>query len=145
MRLLFTLATFCLIVTLKAKAQKDEFVDKDFNNAILIAPAFTAQFPFADMQKRFGYNSQIGGSLSYQFRKHWHIGAEGGFIFGRRIKEDSILDRITTTQGSMISFQDGTLVNVGLQQRGFCAKVIVGKTVVFSKNPRNHSGQFYTG
>ncbi len=123
-------------------AQNDEFVtDKNFNNAILIAPAFTAQFPLADMQKRYGYNSQIGGSLTYQIRKHWHIGVDAGFMFGNRVKEDSVLDRISTSQGSFISVQDGSLVNVFLQQRGFTVKAIFGKTILFSKkNPLNHSG-----
>jgi hypothetical protein len=133
------LAFLCCVANVFA--QNDEFVtDKNFNNAILIAPAFTAQFPLLDMQKRFGYNSQLGGSLSYQLRKHWHIGVDAGFMFGTKVKEDSVLNKISTSQGNFVGVQNGTLVNVFLQERGFTVKAFFGKTIVFGKNPLNHSG-----
>ncbi len=134
-------------------AQDEEFIsDRNYTSAFLIAPAYSFQFPLGDMQKRFGGNSNLGGTVTYQFLKHWHIGIEGGFLFGNRVKENTMLDSLSTAldgnYGKFINATDNSLVNLSLQERGWNLKFVAGKTVILSKKQHalNHSGLlFLTG
>ncbi len=131
-------------------AQDDKaFVTPTENNgnALLITAHYTAMFPFKDVAKRFGFTSGIGGALTYQFKHHIHVGAEGSFLFGKTVKEQGILDKITTPDGYFINANDNSLTAVYLQERGMTVKALIGKTIPFSrKNPDNHSGiLFMTG
>lgn len=100
--------------------------------ALMIAPVYTAQFPFADMQKRFGFNNLIGMHLAYKAKKNWMIGLEGNFLFGNKVKEDYILDNISTTTGQFIG-TDNSLIKIRGQERGGALKLIIGKTIPFSE------------
>jgi hypothetical protein len=136
-----------------AIGQENEFVsDKNYTSAFLISPAYSFQFPLADLQKRFGGNSNIGATITYQFLQHWQVGAEGGFMFGNRVRENTILDNLATASdgkdAKFINALDNSLLSVMLQQRGWTAKLIAGKTLIVNKkqNPLNHSGiLFLTG
>lgn len=145
MRILLSLIliSFLHTVFLFAQDVEDFIVDKNYTSAFLIAPAYSFQFPLGDMQKRFGFNSNIGGTLTYQFLNRWHVGLEGGFLFGTRVKENTILDSLSTaTDGRFINSRDNSLVNLSLQERGWNFKILAGKTIILSKkqNALNHSG-----
>jgi hypothetical protein len=105
------------------------------NNAVLINPYYIAQFPYGNMGDRFGFNSQVGLGLNYKLKHNIIVGAEGGFLFGSKVRETGILQNIATNSYQHIS-QDGILANVKLQERGFVMKINVGKLVAFSpKHP----------
>jgi len=116
-------------------------------NALLITAHYTAMFPFGDVAKRFGFNSGIGGALTYQFKHRIHFGVEGSFLFGKTVKEFGMLDKLATPEGYFINSDDNSLTDVFLQERGLIIKGVIGKTIPFSrKNPDNHSGiLFLTG
>ena len=117
--------------------EKDEKPKKskrlyDSNNAILISPTYTAQFPFGNMADRFGFNSRFGIHLAYKMSKNWIIGVEGGFLFGTTIREGYILDNISNPAGQHLS-QNNDLIRVKPQQQGFDIKFTIGKIIPFSE------------
>lgn len=101
------------------------------SNALLISPIFTAQWPFGNMADRFGYNSLFGAQFMYKMKKNWIIGAEGSFLFGTKLREDYVIDNITTTTGRLVG-QQGELVSVKSQEQGFNIKFNFGKVIPFS-------------
>lgn len=111
------------------KPRKRKF---DAGNAVLISPAYTAQFPFGDLGNRYGFNNLISMNIFYKTKSNWLVGAEGGFLFGNAVKDNFILDNISTTNGQFIS-QDNRLLNIRLQQRGYVLKVNTGKLFAFSE------------
>lgn len=100
-------------------------------NAVLIVPSFAIQFPGGDMKDRFGWNSSVGGKIGYKFGRNWFIGPEMNFIFGTKVKEDGILDSITTENGLLVNI-NGNPLGFGLFERGFSARMEFGK--VFALN-----------
>lgn len=150
MQFRFILFLSIFLFTTNIYAQDEDFIsDRNYTSAFLIAPAYTFQFPLGDMQKRFGVNSVIGASVTYQFLNRWHIGIEGGFLFGNKVKENTILDSLSTaTGGKFINAEDNSLLNLSLQERGWNGKLLIGKTIILNKNQSklNHSGLlFLTG
>lgn len=144
-RIYFLFAVCAFYLT--AQGQEEEFIsDKNYTSAFLITPAYSFQFPLGDMQKRFGGNSNIGGTLTYQFLKRWHIGVEGGFLFSNNVRENTILDSLATafdgSNAKFINALDNSLLGVTLQERGWSVKLVAGKTIILNKkqNPLNHSG-----
>ena len=112
----------------QSKAKKKSKFDP--NPAVLIVPYYTAQLPFGNMADRFGFNSLFGAQLSYKTKRNWLIGGEGGFIYGQKVKENYILDNITTTTGQMIT-QYNDLTYVKLEEHGFSIKFNFGKVIPF--------------
>ncbi len=128
--LLFPLA----FTTQAQEKKKDEKKKKHFdpNNAVLIVPNYTAQFPFGDMRERFGFNSLFGFHLAYKFNKNWMLGGEAAFLFGTRVRESYVLDNISTSTGQFVS-QNNDLITVHPQEQGFHVKVMFGKIIPFSE------------
>jgi len=86
--------------------------------------------PGADMAKRFGASYRFGPSLFYKTKSNWMIGAKGDFIFGNRIREDSLMYNIATSEGAFID-KEGLLRNVGLFERGYLVGLQAGKIFSF--------------
>lgn len=106
------------------------------NNAVLINPSYIAQFPFGDMKKRFGFNSTIGLQIGYTLPKNFMIGIEGNYLFGTKVKEDSILINVSTYPNAQHINTNGELDNVRLQESGFVIKLNIGKIFAFNaKHP----------
>ncbi|MBL0310904.1 MAG: hypothetical protein IPP77_14915 [Bacteroidetes bacterium] len=102
------------------------------SSAVLIAPSYTAQFPFGDMKTRFGFNSLIGLHLSYKTANNWLVGGEVGVLVGARVKESYLLDNISTSSGQHVTlFND--LTNVKPNEIGYNVKFVAGKIVPLSK------------
>lgn len=116
------------------EVQQEMKKKKDFEpgNAVLIAPTYTAQFPFGNMRDRFGFNSRFGLHIAYKMQKNWIIGAEGGFLFGTNVKENYVLDNISLSSGQHIG-QNNDLIRPKLQEQGFDFKITAGKVVPFSE------------
>ena len=118
-------------------AQKKSEPNKE-NNSILFSINHTAQIPYGDLEKRFGYNSDVSAILMYKSSNNWIYNFEAGFLFGSDIKEDNIFDNIDGIDGDIIS-PVGEVAVVRQFQRGGHIDVSVGK--YFSlKNKKHESG-----
>lgn len=115
------------------KEQKKKKEKKfDSGSAWLIAPTFTAQFPYGNMRERFGYNSLFGLHLSYKTDRNWLWGVEGNFLFGTKVKENYVITSIATSTNQYIS-SNNDLIGVTPQEQGFNTKFVVGKIIPVSK------------
>ncbi|MBL7766593.1 MAG: hypothetical protein JNJ58_10895 [Chitinophagaceae bacterium] len=83
-------------------------------------------FPQADMAKRFGTSYRIGAAIKYKTQKNWIYGAKFEFITGNKMREDSLLSNLYTSQGGVIA-QQGDVLQPGLFLRGYMAGLQVGK------------------
>ncbi len=92
--------------------------------------SYSPQIPGGDYGKRFGFTNNIGLSFGIKTAKNWTIDLEGGFLFGNKLKEDSLLDFLQTDEGYIID-QYGEAVNVLLYQRGFTETLMIGKLFPF--------------
>ncbi|MEW6469386.1 MAG: hypothetical protein AB1458_10690 [Bacteroidota bacterium] len=109
----------------------------------LVKMSYALQLPGADLADRFGINSNTGLAILYKTRGNLLFGIEGTFIFGNMIKEDGILDSISTADGQIIS-QNGTFATVRQFERGFTVMMQFGKLFpVLGPNP--NSGIFFMG
>lgn len=94
--------------------------------APLLDISYAYQVPGADLAKRFGFNSNLGGSFMIKTKKNWLIGVDGSFIFGNRIVDDSFLRPFEDPGGGIIGIT-GLYSNIQLYQRGFTFQAKVGK------------------
>lgn len=145
LRNLLTVTLFtCLFISANAqeieKDPKPEKPKKEINGkepkfdpstAILFAPIYTAQFPFGNMADRFGFNNLFGMQIAYKLKKNWLIAVEGNFLFGTKLRDNYVLDNISTTTGQFIS-QNNDLIRVRSQEQGCNIKVEFGKIIPFS-------------
>lgn len=99
---------------------------------------YTLQLPAGDLADRFGVGSMVGGSYSYKLKSNWIFSLNGGFVFGGKIKEDSILNNIANEDGLILG-NDGTFAIVNLFERGMHFSFTFGKLFTFKK-PNPNSG-----
>jgi hypothetical protein len=104
---------------------------------VSISPYTGIQNPFGDLQKRYGYGGVVGANLSYKNKKNWMFDAQYGYLFGRIVKEDSILKNVLTSQGFVLN-KNASPAEVILFERGFIACAKIGKIIpVFDSNPNS--------
>jgi len=132
-RLLFLLGILFLFKNFCFSQIKDSSI-----NICLVEINYSFQFPFADMSKRFGVNSTIGAGVTYKLKSNWTFGLEMSYLFGNKVKEDSILRNLKISNGEILN-QDGEYGEVGLSEIGFYAGFKVGKVFTFNK-PNLNSG-----
>lgn len=96
--------------------------------------SYAVQFPLADMAKRFGVNSNIGGSFLVKTKKNILLGADGRFIFSNNLNDTAVLSGIETELGQIIN-ENGVYANVLMTQRGLTFSGKIGKIFpVFGPN-----------
>jgi len=134
MRFILTTAVLTLLFSAPLHAQDDLFghlsQKTPVRKGFVIGANGTFDIPGADMAERFGLSYRVGPSLFYKTKSNWMIGAKGDFIFGNRIREDSLMYNITTSEGAFID-KTGVLKNAGVFERGFLAGVQAGKIISF--------------
>ena len=110
----------------------------------MVKLSYGAQAPGGDLADRFGWSSAIGLNFSIKTKLNFFFGVDGGFIFGKDIKEDGILDSIKTSQDFVIN-QNGNPSDIRLYERGFTLSVHVGMLFnVWAKN-KNSGILVYVG
>lgn len=102
-------------------------------NVPLLSINFAGHTPRGDMSERFRENLSIGGSLLFKARKTWVVGVEGGYIFGRNVREN-ITQQMMNNDGFIID-NEGFPADLRLTERGFNSYIVVGK--VFPKLGNN--------
>lgn len=105
----------------------------------LIYGHYAFQIPGGDISERFGPNSMVGAGYLYKTSKNWILGAEGGFLFGGKVKnERTILSNIETTDGNIVDME-GIYANYHFYEQGFSVIAKLGKVIPLGK-PNTNSG-----
>lgn len=111
----------------------------------LISGVYSYQVPGKDMATRFGSNSTVGASMWYKSGTNWLLGLEYNFMFGSTIKEQGILDSISTKSADpnnrLLINAKGEYQILNIFQRGHLPFIKVGKIFSFSV-PNPNSGIF---
>ena len=95
------------------------------------------QVAAGDLGDRFGNNFAVGAAFLRKTRTNWIWGAEGQFLFGGQVREDSILRNISTSQGYILT-DNGTYADIILHERGYSVMAQVGRLFpVFGPNPNS--------
>lgn len=108
----------------------------------MLGASFQYQFPGGDLAERFGNNMNAGGFLNYKFANNWLIGLDGNFLFADKVREDGILDSISTDAGFIIA-ETGEYAKVYLYERGFQFTLKAGKLIPIL-GPNKNSGILVT-
>lgn len=118
------------------------FAQVNVKDSAIKAPMFYINYAYqitdGDINLRFGNNQSLGGGFQYKTKKNWLFGAEYTYIFGGRVKnQDSILSRISTSDGFIIS-SAGEYAQINFMEAGFNISVKAGKIIpVLSPNPNS--------
>lgn len=141
---------FALLVSLCsihiAHAQADIFGTEKapVRKGFIIGVNGDLDFPGADMAKRFGASYRLGPSILYKTEKNWVFGVKCDWIFGNKIKEDSLMWNIRDRDGYFITNQ-GDRQGVGLFERGYAIGVQAGRIYPLSKSNTNNGVLVMTG
>lgn len=134
-----TFKSFILILLLcqggKVFSQKN--IKERSENMPIISFHYGIYNPAGDLEKRFGSNSGIGLSFHYKTKSNYLIGAEGNFLFGRNVKENAILDQITSEDGEVFD-KDSQISTILLFERGYTVTANIGKIFpIIGPNPNS--------
>lgn len=135
----FSLLVFLFLFALRLSAQT-KITQKES------IPLFYAQsgfhIPAQDLADRFGANASIGGGYMFKHKSGWLIGADFQYLFGGKVKEDSILDLLRSSNGQILN-EWGEYATILLTQSGFYAGAKIGRVFPLSKKNPN-SGLYFT-
>lgn len=131
---------FLLLLSIQA-LQAQTTIESPSNALTLINIDYNGSMAGGDFADRFGFTSSIGVSLGYKFKSNWYTSIGGRFLFGGTVKEDNILDPITTAGGLNVIADNGNLIDVKLQERGWLIPFTLGK--IFTLNPSNQNSGIY--
>jgi len=101
----------------------------------MVITHFGFQYPDGDMANRFGPNANFGVGFFYKTKSNIIFGAQWSYMFGSKVKEDSIFRNIKTPQGNIIDI-DGKNGAYVIMERGQMASLGIGK-VFATKNNKN--------
>ncbi len=107
----------------------------------LIDFSFSFQVPGADLSDRFGNNADIAIGFHVKTQKNWIIGGRVSHLFGDDIRENGILDSISTSSGAIIS-GNGQFASVRLFERGMTWTFQFGKLFPIA-GPNSNSGIYF--
>ena len=135
------LFTLVLLLSVHSSYSQKSIRDSSISFTMLGA-SFQYQVPGGDMADRFGDNYNAGGFLNYKFVNNWLIGLDGNFLFADKVRENGILDSISTDQGFIIG-ESGEYAKVYLYERGFQFTLKAGRLFNFF-GPNKNSGILVT-
>ncbi|HXH18017.1 MAG TPA: hypothetical protein VNJ07_02950, partial [Chitinophagales bacterium] len=132
------LHTTGLFIFISFSTQAQSVLKDSVVNLFMLKLHYSLQFPFADMQERFGINSALGAGIGGKVGKNIFLGIESSYLFGRNVKEDSLLYSITDENGFLIG-GSGLYADYAFSEKGFTIQAQVGKIFSFKK-PNVNSG-----
>ena len=118
MKLLFILL---LSTSSILKAQNQEIKEE----VIFISPFYELQFPFGDMKKDYGVNSNLGLDISLINNSNLYFGLNSSFLFGSEVKDTTILSHLMDDNNNIID-QNGQISDIILSERGFNSSLKLG-------------------
>ncbi len=105
-------------------------------NAKLLTFSYALQVPFGDMADRFGTTNSLSAGFYFKLAHNYLLGAEGSYLFGGAVREDTILDYLYTQSGGLVGI-DGYYETVFLFQRGTVFLGKFGKIIPVGKSNPN--------
>tara|TARA_B100001250_G_scaffold334074_1_gene299887 strand:+ start:29989 stop:30735 length:747 start_codon:yes stop_codon:yes gene_type:complete len=94
---------------------------------------YNYQIPIGNLANSFGNSSAIGGSFLVETRSNVLFGFEVNYLFGDNIKDSTIFNNISTSNGAIIG-ADGYYANINVMQRGFDCYLFTGYAFHLTKN-----------
>ncbi len=132
-RIFIIFCLFLFAIQVCVTAQTNDSIDTPDVIPMMFA-SYAYQWPGGDLADRFGANSTIGPGFLTKTEGNWLFGVDANFIFGNRIKEDSLLQNLLTSDGYIID-QQGQYADMSLFERGFYSSFKFGKIIpVFGSN-----------
>ncbi len=132
---IFTLVISCFLF---GAATGQSLLKDSVMNAAMLGVNYTAQIPMGVMAERYGFNSAIGGAVSFKVKRNVIIGIEGAYMYGKNVRNTDIFKNITI-DGVLAIGRDGGLEQLSIAQRGYQFKFNLGKIIPFKK-PNKNSG-----
>lgn len=121
-------------------AQKKNGVRDSLVSCGFVALGYGYFLPAGDLYTRFGNNSTIGTNAGYKSIKNNFFTFEWNYIFGNNVKENGILDSISTTEGYLIDVE-GKLSDIRIFERGFTTHLQFGHLFpIKGISPNDNSG-----
>ncbi len=127
--------TFILLISTTGFAQDGE-EEKTPDAVWAVYPTYSFQWPGGDMAERFGANSTIGPGGFYKSAGNWVYNVDINFLFGNKIKEDSLIQNLINSDGFVIDDQ-GHISEISFFERGFYTSGRIGKLIPLSDNNLN--------
>ncbi len=118
------------------------FSQRSIDSAITIpifSASFMTQFTGGDMAKRYGTNTNIGGSFMLKLKSNFIFEFNANYIFGSNLKGDAthLFDSIETANGEIIN-EYGEFAKLRTFERGFFVGARLGKVFpICKKNPNS--------
>lgn len=125
---------------LKAQVRFD---DSTAAGLALFMPEVQFCVPGGDLADRFGPHSKVGLTTAYKTSSNWTFGGTVQMTFGNQVRENDILDGISTGDGAVID-GNGQYASVFLNHRGFEAMAEFGR-VFKGIGPNVNSGLWVQG
>lgn len=135
-KIAFFILIFSFINSLTLRAQKT--IDSALTFPMFSA-AYMVQFPGGDMAKRYGVNSNIGGSFMLKLKNNIIFDLNANFIFGSELRGDAagVFDSILTSTGGIIN-ENGEYGKVSTYERGYFIGGRIGYILpFFQANPNS--------
>lgn len=120
------------------------FGQKNIDSCItfpMFSASYMVQVPDGDLSKRYGINSNVGGSFMFKNKRNIFSDFNINFIFGSILKGDAahLFDSISTSNNQAIINQYGEYAKIRTFERGLFAGARIGKIFSFGY-PNNNSG-----
>lgn len=98
---------------------------------------YAYQIPAADLQNRFGNNSNVGVAFLLKNSKNFQFGIQGEAIFDGKVIEPGVLDPIRNDNGHFTD-ADGEPIVVTTEERGLAIFLTAAKIIELgNKNPES--------
>ncbi len=118
-------------------AQENDIGTKDYKSWDFQV-AYGVQQPIGVLSNRFGYNLNIGGGLRHRWAgNRYFVGVEGGYIFGRRVKENTV-GWLYNEEGYIFGWSSdgGFEVPLLLRERGYYGGIQGGRLFAIGDSKR---------
>lgn len=117
---------------------------RDSNAVIpMIRFSYAYQLPFGDLESRFSDHSALSLDFTVKTSNRFMLGIGGSFEFGGGVKEVTILDSITTSEGQIID-GSGRFADIRVFQRGWRLHANIGY-LLGGPGPNPNSGFYAMG
>lgn len=124
-----------LLLGVQAGAQDDLFnIQKpEGRNGVVFGFGAGVDFPGGDMADRFGTSWRAGAQVFYKTKTNWVIGPKFDYLFGNKLRMDSLLINVVDKYGTFIG-NGGQRLTANIYERGYIVGLQGGKIINVGNN-----------